>query len=67
MLSFALTQNENEYLKSQKKNEIMRSLFLNPKVIFVNADYLAAEKKQLGGRIIREIQLAPNSYALVLG
>lgn len=67
MPSFALTQNENEYLKSQKKNEIMRSLFLNPKVIFVNADYLAAEKSKLGGKIIREIQLSPNSYALVLG
>ena len=67
MPSFALTQNENEYLKSQKKKEIMRNLYLNANVIFVNGDYLVAEKKQLGGRVIKEIQLAPNSFALVLG
>ena len=62
----ALTQNEAEYLEAQKKNEMMRNLFLNPKVIFVNGDYLSAEKKQLGGIVLREIQLAPGSYALVL-
>ncbi len=66
MLSPTLTQHEVDCLESKKMDEMLHDLYLDSRVIFVNKDYLDAEKKQLGGRVIREIQLANGCYALKL-